>query len=149
MNKKKEIASLPSVARNDREEERILRKIPLEILALSFIMALASLPFFSTLTAIFILAGGGFSALSFIWLKRSVSSFLFSIEKDPINKTKALKSGLSLYLLRFVLILAILLIIILLFSRKIIAFAVGYSALIPVCFGEAIAVFFRMKQWKS
>ena len=185
MNKKDEIASLPSVARNDTvkkgqapfleksslppflEEEKILRRIPLEILALSFVIALASLLFFSPLTAIFVLGGGAFSALSFVWLKKSVSrlfllkkgdSPLFIEKKGTVPffqspffpfKKKALLSGLALYALRLLLILAVFFIIILLFSKKIIAFAVGFSVLTPVFLAEAVIALSRMKQWKG
>ncbi len=55
------------------EEEKILRRIPFEILVLSFVIALVSLFFFNPLIAIFIFAGGVLSTLSFIWLKQSVS----------------------------------------------------------------------------
>lgn len=196
MNKKDEIASLPSVARNDTakkgqspfleksslspflEEEKILRRIPLEILALSFVIALASLLFFSSLNAVFILGGGAFSALSFVWLKQEVSKlFLLKNGKSPSHAAssalskekeqspflknepvpflqspsskKALLSGLALYALRLLLILAIFFIIILLFSKKIIAFAVGFSVIIPVFLAEAVITLFRMKQWKG
>jgi hypothetical protein len=163
---------------NDIEEEKILRRIPLEILALSFVIALASLLFFSPLTAIFILGGGAFSALSFVWLKQSVSRlFLLKNGKGPSHAAssalskekeqspflknepvpffqspslkKALLSGLALYGLRLLLILAIFFIIILLFSKKIIAFAVGFSVIIPVFLAEAVIALSRMKQWKG
>ena len=127
--------------RNDIEEEKILRRIPLEILALSFVIALASLLFFSPLNAVFVLGGGAFSALSFVWLKKSVSR-LFLLKK-------ALLSGLALYALRLLLILAVFFIIILLFSKKIIAFAVGFSVLTPVFLAEAVIALSRMKQWKG
>ncbi len=152
------------------EEEKILRRIPLEILALSFVIALASLLFFSPLTAIFILGGGAFSALSFLWLKQSVSR-LFLLKKgdspskekkkgdryltEPVpffqspSLKKALLSSLALYALRLLLILAVFFIIILLFSKKIIAFAVGFSVIIPVFLAEAVIALSRMKQWKG
>jgi hypothetical protein len=199
MDKKNEIASLPSVTRNDTEkekvlvradkngdspykekgqspfleEERILRRIPLEILALSFLIALASLLLFSPLTSVFILGGGVFSALSFFWLKQSVSGLFLSEQKGDRHLTepvpflskngdsphkqkgqppffkKTLRSGLALYGLRLLLILAVFFIIILLFSKKIIAFAVGFSVIIPVFLAEAVIALSRMKQWKS
>ena len=185
MNKKDEIDSFPSVARNDTikkrqspflEEERILRRIPLEIFALSFLIGFASLLFLSPLTAVFILGGGAFSALSFIWLKQSVLRLfllknednpsaqkrgwrLFSKNADSPSKEKrqspfsqfskkALRSSLTLYALRLLLILAVFFIIILLFYKKIIAFAVGFSVIIPVFLAEAVIALSRMKQWK-
>jgi hypothetical protein len=152
------------------EEEKILSRIPLEILAFSFVIALASLLFYSPLTAIFILAGGGFSALSFLWLKQSVLRLFLIKNGDSPSKEKkkggrhltepapffqsptlkkALGSSLALYALRLLLILAIFFIIILLFSKKIIAFAVGFSAIIPVFLAEAVIALSRMKQWKT
>jgi hypothetical protein len=163
---------------NDIEEEKILRRIPLEILALSFVIALASLLFFSPLTAVFVLGGGAFSALSFVWLKQEISKlFLLKNGKSPSHAAssalskekeqspflkneavpflqspslkKALLSGLALYALRLLLILAVFFIIILLFSKKIIAFAVGFSVIIPVFLAEAVIALSRMKQWKG
>jgi ABC-type uncharacterized transport system YnjBCD permease subunit len=37
----------------------------------------------------------------------------------------------------------------LLFSKKIIAFAVGFSVIIPVFLAEAVIALSRMKQWKG
>ncbi len=173
------------------EEEKMLRRIPLEIIALSFIAALLALPFFDPLTSLFILAGGALAALSFVWLKQSVSRLLLPqkvkkgerVEKgDSPSKekgqspfstspsstthfstssfftpsfftsnfaTKALRSALLLYALRLVLILGIFFIIIFFFSKKIIAFAAGFSTLVPVFLVEAAIALSRMKQWKS
>ena len=61
---------------NISEEEKILRRIPFEILILASVIALASIFLFHLTTALFILAGGAFSALSFIWLKQSISRLL-------------------------------------------------------------------------
>lgn len=137
------------------EEERILRRIPLEIAGLALLMALVSLFFFSPLTSLFILAGGALAALGFVWLKQSISKmFLVKNEKKgdcPLfsDRKKALRSSLLLYGLRLVLILAVFFIIIFLFSRKIIAFAAGFSAILPVFLVEAAIALARMKQWKS
>ena len=142
------------------EEEKILRRIPLEILILSFVMALGSIFLFKPLTALFVLAGGAFSALSFIWLKTSVSRLLLKNEDSPSkkmgqspfflpDKKKALRSALALYGIRLLLIIAIFFIIIFFFSRNIIAFVAGFSAIIPVFLAEAVVALTRMKQWKS
>ncbi len=151
------------------EEEKILRRIPVEILALSFVIALASIFLLNPLTALFIFAGGAFSALSFIGLKQSISRlFLLKNEKkgdrhlygkkeepvpffrgqSPFLK-KALRSALALYSIRLVLIIAIFFIIIFFFSRNIIAFAAGFSTMVPVFLTEAVVGRSRMKQWKS
>ncbi len=139
------------------EEEKILRRVPWEILILSFVIALASLLLFSPLTALFILAGGVFSTLSFIWLKQTLSKLFLlkngespSWEKgqSPFLK-KALRSALALYGIRLVLILGIFFIIIFFFSKKIIAFAAGFSTMIPVFLVEAIVALSKMKKWKT
>jgi uncharacterized membrane protein len=147
------------------EEERILRRIPLEIAVLSFIIALFSLLFFSPLTALFILAGGVFSAVSFIWLKQNISKLILlknegssSEEKGteckeekglPPSFKKAILSTLLFYSLRLVLILAIFFIIIFFFSKNIIAFIVGFSTVVLVFMVEAAAMLLRLKKWKS
>jgi len=153
---------------NISEEEKILRRIPVEIFILAFVIALASIFIFHPTTALFILAGGAFSALSFIWLKRSISRLLLLNEKngdrhlkeeepvpifrEPVpffGKKKALRSALALYGIRLVLIIAIFFIIIFFFSRNIIAFVAGFSAIVPVFLAEAVVALSRMKQWKS
>ena len=139
------------------EEEKVLRRIPLEILILSSIIALASLLLFSPLTALFIFAGGALSALSFTWLTKAVSR-LFQIKNgDSLSGQKgqppffkrALRSALALYGLRLVLILGIFFIIIFFFSKKIIAFAAGFSTMVPVLLVEAIVALSKMKKWKT
>ncbi len=125
------------------EEEKILRRIPFEILILASVIALASLFFFKPLIALFIFAGGVLSTLSFIWLKQALTKFLLS------GKKKALRSALALYGIRLVLILAIFFIIIFFFSKNIIAFVAGFSTMVPVFLAEAVVGLSRMKQWKS
>ncbi len=147
---------------NISEEEKILRRIPFEILILASVIALASIFLFHLTTALFILAGGAFSALSFIWLKQSISRLLLLNgkkkgdrhlkEEEPVpflDKKKALRSALALYGIRLVLIIAIFFIIIFFFSRNIIAFVAGFSAIVPVFLAEAVVALFRMKQWKN
>ena len=124
-------------------EERILRRIPMEILALSSLIALICLILFEPFTALFVLAGGVLASLSFIWLITSLSKFL-----TP-EKKKALKSGLALYSLRLLLLLALFFIIIIFFSEKIIAFAAGFSSIIIVLMVEAFIGLIEFKKWKS
>jgi hypothetical protein len=124
-------------------EERVLRRIPLEIAAIAAVLAAASLFVFSPLTAAFILAGGLFSALSFIWLKRSIGRFL-----SP-DRRRALRSGLTLYLLRLILLLAVFSIIILLFPRMILAFVAGFSSLVLAVLVEAGSAVSQLKKWKG
>jgi ATP synthase I chain len=124
-------------------EDRILRRLPLEILAFSLAIAAASLLFFSPLTALFILAGGLFSAASFIWLRQTVSRFL-----GPDSKA-ALRKGIVFYILRLFLIIAVFLIIILLVPRMILAFAAGFSSLVPAILAETAMALSQMKRWKA
>ncbi len=124
-------------------EDRILRRLPLEILAFSLVMAVGSLLFFRPRTGLFILAGGVFSAGSFIWLRQTVTRFL-----GPDRKA-ALKRGIIFYLLRLFLIIAVFLTIILLFPRMILAFAAGFSSLVPAILAEAVMALSQMKRWKA
>lgn len=125
------------------EEERILRRIPREILIVSLLVALLSLIPFDPPTSLFIFAGGALSALSFIWLEKSLSKFLLP------DKKKALKSALGFYSLRLLLIIALFFIIILFFSKKIIAFAAGFSTIILVIGGESLFALTKMRKWKN
>jgi len=81
---------------NISEEEKILRRIPVEIIVFSFVIALASLLLFNPLTALFILAGGAFSALSFIWLKQSISR-LFLLKNGETGDILKKKGDRHLY----------------------------------------------------
>ena len=149
------------MTRNNLEEEKILRRIPLEIAAFSCLLALLAFPLFDALTALLVLAGGALAALSFIWLKQTVYRALQFKKGDspkeekgkppssiPFSK-KAIRSTLAFYLLRIVLILGIFFIIIFFFSKKILAFVVGFSTLVPVFLAEAAIALSKMKQWKS
>lgn len=124
-------------------DEKILQRIPWEILLLSLILALGSLVFFDPLTAVFVLAGGLVAAGGFIWLKQSVHKFLMS------GKRSAVHSAVLFYLLRFILIIAVFSIIILFFSNRIFGFVAGFSTLIVVFLIEAAAALSKLKQWKS
>jgi hypothetical protein len=124
-------------------EERILRRIPLEILVISFLIALGAIPLFSLLTALFVLAGGAFSALSFLWLKRALGRFLTR------EKRRALRSAVAFYILRLFLLIAIFSAIILLFPRMILAFVAGFSSVVPAFLIEAVGALSQMRKWKS
>jgi membrane-associated HD superfamily phosphohydrolase len=124
-------------------EERVLRRIPLEVPIIAFVLAIIALLFFTPLTGIFILAGGIFSALSFIWLKKALLRFLSQ------DRRRAVRSGLALYLLRLVLLLAVFSIIILVFPRMILAFVAGFSSLVLAILVEAAIAVSQMKQWKG
>jgi hypothetical protein len=124
-------------------EERVLRRIPLEVSIIAFVLAIIALLFFTPLTGVFILAGGIFSALSFIWLKTALLRFLSQ------DRRRAVRSGLAFYLLRLLLLLAVFSIIILLFPRMILAFVAGFSSLILAILVEASMAVSQMKQWKG
>jgi len=124
-------------------EERILRRIPREIVLLSLFIALLSLLFLDALSSLFIFIGGIISALSFIWLKQSLSKFLVP------DKKKALRSAIALYSLRILLILILFFIIIFFFSKNIIAFVAGFSTIILVMAVESVAALSKIKIWKN
>jgi hypothetical protein len=132
----------PPAASQTALEERLLRRIPLEVAAIALVLAAAALFFFRPLTSLFILAGGVFSALSFVWLKRALLRFI-----GP-DRRRAVRAGLAFYLLRLLLLLAVFLIIILLLPRMILAFVAGFSSLILAILIEAVTALSQMKQWK-
>jgi hypothetical protein len=125
------------------EEERILKRIPLEIVLLSFVFAIGTLIVFDGISAILFFAGGILASINFIWMKQAISRFLYT------GKKKAMRSGIVVYSLRLLLILGIFFIIILFFSKKILAFAAGFSTLIVVFLFEAIVGLSKLKQWKN
>ena len=128
----------------DIADEKVLKRIPLEIMALALLGALAA----AVLTgdavfALFVLLGGGLAALGFVSLKHSVTRFLGA------DKRRAVRSAVLLYGLRLMLIIAVFSIIILFFPGRIYAFIAGFSVVVLVFIAEAVAAFSRMKQWKS
>ena len=125
------------------EDERILRRIPREILGLATVLALPVCFLFDLLTAIVFFAGGALAALGFLWLKQSLTRFLLR------GKAGALRSAILLYALRLVLIYGVFFIIILLFPRKILAFGAGFSTIVLVFLAEGSGALLRMKTWKA
>jgi hypothetical protein len=123
-------------------EERLLGRIPLEAMAIALVLAAAALLVFHPLTSVFILAGGVFSALSFIWLKKALGRFI-----GP-DRRRSVRAGLAFYIVRLLLLLAVFLIIILLLPRMILAFVAGFSSLVLAILIEAIGALSQMKQWK-
>jgi len=126
-----------------REEENILRRIPLEIVLLSLFMAVIGLFVYGWIIGILVISGGIVAAINFIWLRQALTRYLTS------GKQRALRSAFAVYALRLLLILAIFFIIILFFSTKIIAFAVGFSTLIFVFLIEAIIGLSKLKKWNN
>jgi hypothetical protein len=126
----------------DPLEERVLRRIPFAILGLSALGGAAAALIFDALTGAIFFAGGALAALSFLWLKHALNRVLGR------GKKGALRAGIALYALRFALILGVFLLIILAYPGKILAFAAGFSTVIPVFIVEAAVAFARLKQWK-
>lgn len=126
----------------DPLEEKILRRIPLEVIAFAAFIAVPVGLVFGALAGVFFLGGGALAAVGFLWLKSSLTRVLAK------GKAQALRSGVLLYVLRFVLILGVFFIIILLYPKRLLAFAAGFSSVIPVFLGEAVVALARMKTWK-
>lgn len=124
-------------------EEASLRRIPYEILGLSAAVAIVLVLLFNPATGLLFFGGGALSALSFVWMKSSLAKILNR------KKAEAVRSGLVLYALRFVLILGVFSLIILLYPKRILAFAAGFSMMLPVFIAEAVRAFAAMKQWKA
>jgi len=72
-----------------------------------------------------------------------------SFSQEETRLLQRIRSVLGGYLLRLLLIIAVFSIIIILFLNKIFAFMAGFSTIILVILGEAIAALPRMKKWKS
>ncbi len=132
-----------AISKTDPVEEKILRRIPLEVLVLSIFFAVVASFIFDLLAGLFVLAGGAISALNFIWLRQALSNVLIQ------GKKQVLKASLLAFGLRLMLILTIIFIIIFFFLKKIIAFAVGFSSIIVVLLVEAVAAMSRLKTWKN
>jgi hypothetical protein len=126
----------------DPLEEKILRRIPFEVIAFAAFIAIPVGLVFGALAGVFFLGGGALAAVGFLWLKSSLTRVLAK------GKAQALRSGVLLYGLRFVLILGVFFIIILLYPKRLLAFAAGFSSVIPVFLGEAVVALARMKTWK-
>lgn len=127
----------------DPLEEAILRRIPLEIAAAGAVMGILALPFFGAPTALFTAAGAVLAALGFLWMKASLARVLVRGRKG------ALRSGALIYAARLVLICAGFFFIILFFPGRIVAFAAGFSAPVPVFLIEGVVALLRTEKWKS
>ena len=129
--------------KTDPLEERVLRRVPVEIVVLAAVLALAAAFVFDPLTGLFVFAGGVFSALGFAWLKRTLTRLLSRERKG------ALRSGIALYALRLVLICAVFFLIIFVYPKKILAFVAGFSSVIPVALAEGVRGFLLLRTWKD
>jgi hypothetical protein len=124
-------------------EDRILRRIPVEVVVLAAVLAVPAGLVFDLLTGLFVFAGGLFAALGFAWLKGSLTRFL------QREKRGALRSGIALYALRLVLICAVFFLIILLYPKKILAFVAGFSTVVPVSLAEGVRGLLLLRTWKD
>ena len=125
------------------DAERILKRIPLETAAVGLVMGLIAVPLFGPAAGLFVFGGGLFSALSFIHLKGALARLLSE------DRRRAVRSGVIHYFVRLALLIGVFFIIIFLFSRMVLAFAAGFSAVIPVFLVEAAVSLARASQWKS
>ena len=123
-------------------EERILRRIPVEILVASAVLAIPAAFLFDPLTGLLFFAGGALAAVGFAWLKQSLVRFLDRGRKG------AMRSGIALYVLRLVLISGVFFLIILLYPKKILAFAAGFSVLVLVALIEGVRALLLLRTWK-
>jgi len=124
-------------------EEKILRRIPAEIAAVSLIMAVPAWFLFGPGVAALFFLGGVLASLSFLSLK------LWLFKASLGDRKKAIVSFVGIYVLRLVLIGAVFSTIILLYKRKAIATAAGFSVLILVFLAEALVAVARKPTWKS
>jgi len=127
----------------DPIEEKIIRRIPFEIIILAATLGIGAGLIFDLLTGLFFFAGGALAAISFLWLKQSLTRVLLR------EKAKAVRSAILLYVFRLILIIGLFFIIIFAYPNKLLAFAAGFSTVIPVFLGETAVALARMKQWKN
>jgi len=131
-----------STAGPDPLEEKILRRVPVEIVLVAAVLAPAVGLLFGAAAGPAFFAGGALAALGFLWLKSALTRFLLRDGRG------ALKSAVFLYVLRLLLICGAFLIIILLFPGQILAFGAGFSVIIPVFLAEGVRALGLMKTWK-
>ncbi|MBN1939031.1 MAG: ATP synthase subunit I [Candidatus Aminicenantes bacterium] len=124
-------------------EQTALRRIPFEIIILTAVVASVLAFAVNPATGLFFFAGGALAAISFLWMKSTVAKILSR------NKAEAVRTGLLFYALRFILILGVFFLIILAYPNRILAFAAGFSMVIPAFVVEAVKAFALMKQWKA
>jgi hypothetical protein len=126
----------------DAYETKVLKRIPLEILACAVLISLAALAWSGLWAGLFGLWGGAVAAAGFLGLERSLKHILDRGKKD------ALRRGLLFYGLRILLILLAFSLIILFYPRRVVAFAAGFSAILAVVLFEAARALILLRQWK-
>jgi hypothetical protein len=150
---------------SDPVEERVLRRIPVEVAGLAAVLAVPAGLLFDPVTGAVFFGGGTLAALSFLSLKSSLGKVLGRAAAGGAGgsagtpaeaggavgapaKGRALRSGLALYALRMALILAAFFLIMLAYPRKVLAFAAGFSTILPVFIVEAATTLARVKSDK-
>ena len=126
----------------DEYESKVLRRMPLEILAGAILIGLAVLIWRGPWAGLFALLGGVVAAAGFLGLERSLDHILDRGRKG------ALRQGILFYFLRIVLILMAFSLIILFYPRRVVAFAAGFSAILAVVLVEAARALILLRQWK-
>lgn len=124
-------------------EEKVLWRIPLEIILVTTVLAIPAYFLFDLTYAGLFWAGGFTGALSFWGLKISLTRLLSNLGRQVILRS------LLFYLFRLLLIVLIFFIIILLYRKKVIVFAIGFSMLVIVIMVEAIIGLLGGKTWKN
>ncbi|HSA95445.1 MAG TPA: ATP synthase subunit I [Acidobacteriota bacterium] len=124
-------------------EERILRRVPFEIIVISALLAVGAALLFDLPTGLVFFAGGALAALTFAWLRQSVTRLLAGGRKG------ALRSGIALYAIRLALICAAFFLIILVYPKKILAFGAGFSVVVLVSLVEGIRALLLLRTWKA
>lgn len=124
-------------------EERVLRRLPREILAAGAALGLPAGLLWGARAGLVLFAGAAAAAVSFLWLHRALGRVL------DRGRAGALKSGVLLYAGRLLLIGAAFTLIVLLHPRSVIAFAAGFSVIVPVFLAEGAFTLGRAKSWKS
>lgn len=127
----------------DAYEIAVLKRIPLEILICGGLIGLAAAAWKGLESGLFAFLGGGLAAAGFFGLERSLRHIL------DRGKKGALRRGLVFYGLRILLILLAFSFIILLYPRRVVAFAAGFSALLAVVLVEAARTLILLRKWKS
>ncbi|MGB9835406.1 MAG: hypothetical protein ACPLRX_01545 [Candidatus Saccharicenans sp.] len=122
--------------------EKSIRRIPAETSILGLAVGLLVGSVYEPLSGLLVLAGALVAGGSFLGLKGTVDRWL----TQP--KSKFIKKALVLYLVRLGLICLIFLTIILLFKKKVIAFAAGFSLIVVSIMIEALISLVSMRQWK-
>jgi hypothetical protein len=124
-------------------EERVLRRVPVEIVAVAAVLAFGAVLLFDLTTGLVFFAGAVLSALGFAWLRQSLTRILAGGRKG------ALRSGVALYALRLVLICGVFFLIIFLYPKKILAFGAGFSVVVVVSLVEGIRALLLLRTWKA